>query len=73
MQVRDEYRTDFDAGRGGFGNIVKNELMTRQQEMQLRMNEYAEGQEDESEYTSAPMVDDEDVQPQAAGASDDDS
>ena len=72
VQVRDEYRTDFDAGRGGFGNIVKNELMTRQQEMQLRMNEYAEGQDDESVYTSAPMAEDSEFQPQAGGGSDED-
>lgn len=23
MQVRDEYRTDYDAGRGGFGKLVQ--------------------------------------------------
>ena len=25
-QVRDEYRTDFDGGRGGYGMIVKQKL-----------------------------------------------
>ena len=25
-QVRDEYRTDYDAGRGGYGMIVKQKL-----------------------------------------------
>jgi hypothetical protein len=25
-QVRDEYRTDFDAGRGGYGQIMKTKL-----------------------------------------------
>ena len=27
-QVRDEYRTDFDSGRGGYGQIVKTKLET---------------------------------------------
>ena len=26
FQVRDEYRTDFDGGRGGYGQIVKQKL-----------------------------------------------
>ena len=51
--MRDEYRTDFDAGRGGYGNIVKNELLTRQQELQRRMEEYAEGQDDMDEDYAA--------------------
>ena len=25
-QVRDEYRTDYDAGRGGYGQIVRQKL-----------------------------------------------
>ena len=25
-QVRDEYRTDFDSGRGGYGKIVQQKL-----------------------------------------------
>ncbi|KAK3235028.1 Nuclear cap-binding protein subunit 2 [Cymbomonas tetramitiformis] len=29
-QVRDEYRTDFDQGRGGYGKIVQSELETIQ-------------------------------------------
>mmetsp|Transcript_12940 Transcript_12940/g.24651 ORF Transcript_12940/g.24651 Transcript_12940/m.24651 type:complete len:217 (-) Transcript_12940:609-1259(-) len=31
-QVRDEYRTDYDVGRGGYGKIVLNELEIRQVE-----------------------------------------
>eukprot|EP00088_Acartia_fossae_P010394 TRINITY_DN15174_c0_g1_i1.p1 TRINITY_DN15174_c0_g1~~TRINITY_DN15174_c0_g1_i1.p1 ORF type:complete len:162 (-),score=18.14 TRINITY_DN15174_c0_g1_i1:82-534(-) len=27
-QVRDEYRTDFDSGRGGYGKIVQQKLQT---------------------------------------------
>ena len=27
-QVRDEYRTDFDSGRGGYGKIVQQKLET---------------------------------------------
>ena len=26
FKVRDEYRTDFDVGRGGYGQIVKQKL-----------------------------------------------
>lgn len=26
LQVRDEYRTDYDTGRGGFGKIVGQEI-----------------------------------------------
>lgn len=26
-QVRDEYRTDFDAGRGGYGKIVAQKIV----------------------------------------------
>ena len=32
-QVRDEYRMDYDPGRGGYGTILKNELSSRQQMM----------------------------------------
>ena len=28
IQVRDEYRTDFDSGRGGYGKIVQQKLET---------------------------------------------
>ena len=28
VQVRDEYRTDFDSGRGGYGKIVQQKLDT---------------------------------------------
>ena len=28
LQVRDEYRTDFDSGRGGYGKIVQQKLET---------------------------------------------
>ncbi|MCO5586047.1 hypothetical protein L7F22_039986 [Adiantum nelumboides] len=30
-QVRDEYRTDYDPGRGGYGKIVQRELESRRQ------------------------------------------
>lgn len=43
-QVRDEYRTDWDAGRGGYGNIVKEELSARQVAVVQNMDLYAEGQ-----------------------------
>jgi hypothetical protein len=46
-QVRDEYRTDWDAGRGGFGNIVKQELASRQDAVKAQMGMYAAGQADE--------------------------
>ena len=26
FQVRDEYRTDFDSGRGGYGQIMRTKL-----------------------------------------------
>ncbi len=29
FQVRDEYRTDFDSGRGGYGKIVQQKLGRR--------------------------------------------
>jgi len=32
-QVRDEYRMDYDQGRGGYGTILKNEISSRQQMM----------------------------------------
>eukprot|EP00884_Botryococcus_braunii_P006551 jgi/Botrbrau1/15898/Bobra.40_1s0080.1 len=44
-QVRDEYRTDYDEGRGGFGNIVKQELASRQQQVAQQMGMYSEGQD----------------------------
>lgn len=28
FQVRDEYRTDFDSGRGGYGKIVQTKIGT---------------------------------------------
>ena len=45
-QVRDEYRTDWDAGRGGYGNIVKQELAARQDAIKVQMGMYAAGQGD---------------------------
>ena len=50
-QVRDEYRTDWDAGRGGYGNIVKQELTSRQAAVAEQMGMYEEGQGGEE----APM------------------
>ena len=47
LQVRDEYRTDYDNGRGGYGNIMRSELEIRQQTMQDQMGMYAEGQDGE--------------------------
>ncbi len=49
MQVRDEYRIDYDEGRGGYGNIVKAQLTQRQQEMLSQMQEYEAGQDDEGD------------------------
>lgn len=34
-QVRDEYRMDYDAGRGGYGIVLRNELQARQQLLQM--------------------------------------
>ena len=45
--MRDEYRTDYDNGRGGYGNIMRSELEARQQTMQDQMGMYAEGQDGE--------------------------
>ncbi len=30
MQVRDEHRTDYDQGRGGYGQLMWQEIETRQ-------------------------------------------
>ncbi|KAK9800759.1 hypothetical protein WJX73_007860 [Symbiochloris irregularis] len=46
-QVRDEYRTDWDAERGGFGNIVKAEMARRQAEMEANMALYNQGQDED--------------------------
>ena len=48
-QVRDEYRTDWDAGRGGYGNIVKQELAIRQETIKAQMGMYAEGQQEDGQ------------------------
>ncbi len=56
--MRDEYRTDWDAGRGGYGNIVKQELTVRQIAIKEQMNMYAEGQIEGGEGTEeVPMED----------------
>jgi len=47
--VRDEYRTDWDAGRGGYGNIVKQELAIRKETIQVQMGLYAEGQQEDGQ------------------------
>ena len=44
--MRDEYRVDYDEGRGGYGNIVKAQLTQRQKEMVNQMQEYEAGQDD---------------------------
>jgi nuclear cap-binding protein subunit 2 len=41
-QVRDEYRMDYDAGRGGYGNILKAELEARQS-MMSQLDEEQDG------------------------------
>jgi nuclear cap-binding protein subunit 2 len=41
-QVRDEYRMDYDEGRGGYGNILKRELETRQA-MMAQLGEEQDG------------------------------
>ena len=53
LQVRDEYRTDWDAGRGGYGNIVKQELAARQEAIKGNMEMYAEGQGEEADAEEA--------------------
>ena len=50
--MRDEYRTDWDAGRGGYGNIVKQELAIRQE----RMGMYAEGQQEDGQPEDAAVT-----------------
>lgn len=32
FQVRDEFRIDYDPGRGGFGKVVQKEIISQQQE-----------------------------------------
>ena len=49
LQVRDEYRIDYDEGRGGYGNIVKAQLTQRQQEMLSQMQEYEAGQDEDND------------------------
>lgn len=44
--MRDEYRVDYDEGRGGYGNIVKAQLTQRQRDMVTQMKEYEAGQEE---------------------------
>eukprot|EP00887_Chlorella_sp_A99_P006294 scaffold3.g6294.t1 len=46
-QVRDEYRVDYDAGRGGFGAILKQEL-TGRQAMATMLGEGLGGEGDEN-------------------------
>ena len=38
-QVRDEYRMDYDAGRGGYGTILQQELAARQSMMAMYAGE----------------------------------
>jgi nuclear cap-binding protein subunit 2 len=47
--VRDEYRVDYDAGRGGYGNIMMAQATQRQQEQLAQMQEYEAGQEFEDD------------------------
>ena len=55
-QVRDEYRIDYDEGRGGYGNIVKAQLTQRQQEMLSQMQEYEAGQDEDGDDEMAAKV-----------------
>lgn len=56
-QVRDEHRTDYDNGRGGYGQLMWQEIEARKQVAMGQMevdNSY--GYEQEHEYTkSAPQ------------------
>lgn len=56
LQVRDEYRIDYDEGRGGYGNIVKAQLTQRQQEMLSQMQEYEAGQDEDGDNDMAEKV-----------------
>lgn len=42
-QVRDEYRMDFDSGRGGYGSILHKEMEVRQQMMKTMAEEMSYG------------------------------
>lgn len=42
-QVRDEYRMDYDAGRGGYGSILQKEMEVRQQMMNSMAEEMSYG------------------------------
>ena len=44
--MRDEYRVDFDEGRGGFGQIVREEMRRHQAESVRQMDEYNLGQDE---------------------------
>lgn len=50
-QVRDEYRQDYDPGRGGYGRLV--ELQIQQQHL-LQQSEYAAGLEDDEDDDVGP-------------------
>ena len=54
LQVRDEYRTDWDAGRGGYGNIVKQELARRQEAIDTNMGMYEAGQDEDGTRSDLP-------------------
>lgn len=44
-QVRDEYRMDFDDGRGGYGQIFRQELETRRAAIQHQQRQLSQGQD----------------------------
>lgn len=44
-QVRDEYRMDFDQGRGGYGQIFRQEIENRRAAIQHQQQAYGEGQD----------------------------
>lgn len=49
-QVRDEYRMDYDAGRGGYGTILQQELQQRKQLLSQQLNEGMDGNTYQDSY-----------------------
>ncbi|KAI3435803.1 hypothetical protein D9Q98_001861 [Chlorella vulgaris] len=67
-QVRDEYRMDFDTGRGGYGSILQKEMEVRQQLMSTMADEMSYGAmggymgaDDGGEMEGGPQRQDEDM------------
>ncbi|KAK9811608.1 hypothetical protein WJX72_006876 [[Myrmecia] bisecta] len=55
-QVRDEYRLDYDSGRGGYGKIFSKEMLERQAAMQAQMGQYADGMQDAADLDQPPAA-----------------